>query len=120
MSLVRILRSAGRILHVTLVVVWAAFILLLLVACSAEPLVEEGVHQVPAFEWRVVPQSELQAAYRDYGMYRPFRSKLDGFVGITPDGRWVVYTTAPRVPDDEVATTLGHEVMHLVLGEYHD
>ena len=50
----------------------------------------------------------------------PHKARLEGFVGQTDDGRWVVYSTAPYRVDDQVATTLGHEVMHIVLGEYHD
>lgn len=117
----RFFQATGRIMFALLVMVWTAFIVMVLVACTPEqPLAEKGVHHVPGFEWRIVDRGELQAAYERYGMKTPHKARLEGFVGQTDDGRWVVYSTAPYRVDDQVATTLGHEVMHIVLGEYHD
>ncbi len=45
--------------------------------------------------------------------------QLEGFTGITPDGLHIVYTLPPSTVDDAATCTLGHEVLHVVLGEYH-
>ena len=76
------------------------------------------VHTLPPIEWRIVSEPELRRAYADAGMPLERGQKLHGFVG-TQSGRTVIYTTAPSTVDDQVATTLGHEVMHVALGSYH-
>ncbi|MGV8863290.1 MAG: hypothetical protein ACOH2T_19250 [Pseudomonas sp.] len=77
--------------------------------------------QVPGFEWRVVDQHDMEATYIAYDM--PFKEgdTLFGFQGWTIDGirRPVVYTLAPRYVDDQPTCTLGHEVLHIILGKYH-
>lgn len=47
------------------------------------------------------------------------RDRLHGFAGYADDGTAVVYTLPPQSVDDAVACTLGHEVMHVALGEHH-
>lgn len=66
---------------------------------------------VPAFEWRIRSEADID---------RLHGSPAYGFTGrdrVT--GSAVVYTQQPRHVDDQVACTLGHEVMHLALGSYH-
>ncbi len=98
-------------------------LLLLLTACSG-PSIDNApragdTQQLPPIEWRVVDRAELERAYRAAGMQIPERSELRGFAARLGDGRTVVYTLPPRHVDDDVTTTLGHEVMHVALGEYH-
>lgn len=47
------------------------------------------------------------------------RGRPHGFAGYADDGTAVVYTLPPNRVDDAVTCTLGHEVMHVALGEYH-
>lgn len=97
-------------------------LILLLTACGEKVTnkPEAGaVLQVPAFEWHVVDQKELDTVYKQSGMALESKQKLYGFTGVTKDGRRVVYTTEPQYVDDAVALTLGHEVMHIVMGSYH-
>lgn len=99
-----------------------ALLTVLLAGCAEanrNPVPEPSVVQVPAFEWRVETQAGLEAAYRDFGMPLERRDRLSGFVGQTADGRWVVYTRAPRRVDDGPTLALGHEVLHIVSGDYH-
>lgn len=95
---------------------------LLLAACGERvqnPPQAGTTISVPAFEWRIVDQSSLEQVYTNSGMNLSSDRKLYGFAGKTDKGVFVIYTTAPTTVDDEVTTTLGHEVLHLVLGEYH-
>lgn len=73
---------------------------------------------LPPIEWRVRDREGLEAAYRNSGMPLAERERLHGFAGRDGDTA-VVYTLPPRRVDDAVACTLGHEVMHVALGEYH-
>lgn len=75
--------------------------------------------QVPAFQWRVVDQQELERVWVAGGKQLRDGEVLRGFVGRLPDGTYVVYTKPPKFVDDREVTTLGHEVLHVVIGEYH-
>ena len=75
--------------------------------------------QIPAIEWRVVDRQGLLHAYQSNGMRLEQGQQLEGFAGITADGRHVVYTLTPRTVDDAATCTLGHEVMHVALGDFH-
>lgn len=93
----------------------------LLAACGERiqpPPAAGTVHSLPPIEWRIVDRAELERIYREAGMPLDERQSLRGFVG-TQGGRTVIYTLPPRAVDDDVATTLGHEVMHVALGDYH-
>lgn len=95
--------------------------LLLLTACgeSVQNAPQPGATvQLPDIEWRVRDRAGLEAAYRNSGMTIGAHARLEGFAG-RDGGRAVIYTLPPRYVDDDVACTLGHEVMHVVLGEYH-
>lgn len=99
----------------------ALILILLLTGCGERvtPTPHPGdVHALPLIEWRIVSEPELRRVYADAGMPLERGQKLHGFVG-TQSGRTVIYTTAPRTVDDQIATTLGHEVMHVALGSYH-
>lgn len=75
--------------------------------------------QLPEIEWRVVDRQTLMHAYQANGMQMQAGQKLEGFAGVTADGRNVVYTLPPQTVDDVATCTLGHEVLHVVLGKYH-
>ena len=91
----------------------------LLPGCAEKIDAPADAYAVPAFEWRIRTNEQLRATYANSGMQLRDDQRLHGFVGIAPDGRQVVYTTRPKRVDDAVACTLGHEVMHLALGDYH-
>ena len=101
--------------------------ILLLAACGEKvinPPAAGTIIHVPAFEWHVMEPKDYIRAYENAGMVGPVRADLPegrllGFAGYLEDGTLVVVTPPPRYGDDEVTTTLGHEVLHLVLGEFH-
>lgn len=76
------------------------------------------VVSLPPIEWRVVDRAGLEAVYRNSGQAIPDGGRLHGFAGYR-DGQAVVYTLPPRAVDDAATCTLGHEVMHIALGDYH-
>lgn len=88
-------------------------------ACGERVSAPADEYPVPALEWRIRSSDQLRAIYANSGMRIEDSQRLHGFVGTAPDGRHVIYTTRPRTVDDQVACTLGHEVMHLALGDYH-
>ncbi|MDO5611317.1 MAG: hypothetical protein Q4G62_11200 [Pseudomonadota bacterium] len=96
--------------------------MLALTACSGERIgyaPQPGdVHHLPAIEWRVVDQRELERIYRDSGMTLGDKQKLQGFVG-TRNGQAVIYTLPPTHVDDAATLTLGHEILHVAIGDYH-
>ena len=77
-------------------------------------------HEIPAFEWRIVDREQMLEAYQRAGAAVPDGSKLEGFVAANKEtGKLIVYTPPPVGVDGNVTTTLGHEVMHMALGDYH-
>lgn len=96
---------------------------LLLTACGepvqGAPEAGDSI-QLPPIEWRVRSRDALEHAYRDSGMVIGGNERLHGFAGYSDDGSAVIYTMPPRTVDDSVACTLGHEVMHIALGSYHE
>lgn len=98
---------------------WVGALALLVLALGCERVVpttnpiEIGQRVVvPEFEWRVLSQEVLD---KQCGQH------VYGCVGTNlVTGRKVVYTLPPRYVDDSPTRTLGHEVMHLVYGDYHD
>lgn len=114
-------------LTLTLLVVMGAS----LISCNTqsdptpEPIVPEynkvytpsSIH-IPAFDWYIVSESELQTIYKNSGYTLPANARVSGLTGIV-NGKQVIITTAPKGVDDEVTLTLGHEVMHLAFGKYH-
>lgn len=96
-------------------------VLFLLTACGerVEPQPRPGdVHSLPPIEWRVAGRAELERVYRESGMPLGEHDKLHGFAGYR-DGHAVVYTLPPVRVDDQATCTLGHEIMHIALGDYH-
>lgn len=72
------------------------------------------------FEWRIRDAATLRAQYEAAGMAPGEQDRLYGFAGIdTSTGARVVYTLPPKQVNDDITCTLGHEVMHLALGDYH-
>lgn len=98
------------------------FLVILAAGCGEKVTPEPrpgDVHHLPPMEWRVVDRDTLRAVYQNSGMALTDKDQLQGFVG-TRDGRWVVYTLPPKRVNDTETCTLGHEVMHVALGDYHD
>lgn len=92
-----------------------------LTACGEKikPQPEEGSeYAIPAFTWHVEDMQQLRHVYASSGEHIEAGDRLHGFVGTRGEGV-VVYTLPPKTVDDSVACTLGHEVMHLALGNYH-
>lgn len=77
------------------------------------------VYTVPAFEYHIVTRKELRRIYEASGG-KTGGGDIMGFTGRTPDGKIVVFTSPPRIVNDEQTCTLGHEVQHLIWGAYHD
>lgn len=77
-----------------------------------------AVVQLPPIEWRVVDRAGLEAVYRNSGQALHDGDRLHGFAGYR-DGQAVVYTLPPRTVDDAATCTLGHEILHIALGDYH-
>lgn len=94
--------------------------LLLLTGCGEriDPAPEPGDVHALAIEWRIVSRPELERVYRESGMPLGERDRLHGFAGFDGDEA-VVYTLPPVRVDDQATCTLGHEVMHIALGGYH-
>lgn len=95
---------------------------LFLVGCSGgniTPPPQAGdTHAIPPFEWRIKSEEEMTRIYSNSGEHLRTDERLDGFVG-KEGNKWVVYTTPPHRVDDRATCTLGHEVMHIALGDYH-
>lgn len=102
-----------------------------LVSCNTqsppplEPVVPEynkvytpsSIH-IPTFDWYIVSEEDLQTIYKNSGYDLPSNNRVTGLTGMVK-GKQVIITTAPKGVDDEVTLTLGHEVMHLAFGKYH-
>ena len=99
-----------------------ALMALLMVGCKekVEPVVQPGtVIPLPPIEWHVVTKEELVRIYTENGgMVVAEGMSLKGFAATQGD-RVMVFTTVPVHVDDDVTLTLGHEIMHIALGEYH-
>jgi len=87
---------------------------------SIDPAPQPGqVYQLPAIEWHVVDRDELRRVYAGAGMPLAEGDKLHGFAGVDEAGRPVIYTLPPARVDDAATLTLGHELLHVALGRYH-
>lgn len=96
---------------------------LLLSACDGREPIKAApkagdVYRVAEFDWHVVSERELRQLYTDNDMPLKDGEQIQGFIG-NQGGRVVIYTTPPKRVDDAATTTLGHEVMHAALGNYH-
>lgn len=74
--------------------------------------------QLPEIEWRIVNRGELERIYRIAGKRLEPNQKLYGF-SARQGGKAIIYTLPPRKVDDDPTLILGHEVLHVALGEYH-
>lgn len=73
---------------------------------------------IPSFDWYIMSKAELRAVYERSDMEVPPGAELHGFTGIH-NGKRVVITAPPATVDDDATLTLGHEVMHIAFGDYH-
>ena len=96
-------------------------LLLALAACQPEiePAPQAGERHQISVVWRVVDRPTLEATYREAGRELGERDRLEGFAGLLPDGRHVIYTLPPQRVDDSATCTLGHEILHITHGDYH-
>ena len=97
---------------------------LLFVGCSKQPdpvFPKAGESRgVPAFTWVVLNEKDLQAMYLASGGTLPEGSKLTGFTAQDrATGAQYVYTLPVENVDDERTLVVGHEVLHIILGNYH-
>lgn len=74
---------------------------------------------VQQFEWRVINRAQMVELHRLNGIEVADGKMPVGMQGYK-DGKAIIYTLPPKTVDDDVATTLGHEVMHIAMGKYHD
>ena len=75
---------------------------------------------VPSFEWHVVDSETMRLLFEKSGEPVVDGRRHHGIVGTSMDGKRVVVVTLPPVRvDDDATLTLGHEVLHIALGEYH-
>lgn len=74
---------------------------------------------VDAFTWRVRSPEQINAEYRAAGKDPGPGNAVAGYIG-TLNGATIITTQPPRHVDDSIACTLGHEVMHAALGDYHE
>lgn len=101
---------------------WLILLTLALTACGEKvtPEVKPGeTFYLPPVEWRVVNEAQMVKAYGDAGKAIPPGHKLEGFIGHHTDGTVIVYTLPPKTVNDTATCTLGHEIMHEALGDYH-
>ena len=112
-------------IETTAIVLLLTFVILTVVSCT--PTQKQGVfpkegttHEVPAFTWKVVSQKEMEQIYTALEGPIPAGGKLSGFV-VTDKitGAQTVYTTPIRKVDDDATLVFGHEVLHIILGDYH-
>lgn len=83
-------------------------------------MVQPGtVIHLPPIEWHVLSEEDMVRVYTEQGgMTISEGQALDGFAASQGD-RIMVFTRPPRYVDDQVTLVLGHEIMHVALGEYH-
>ena len=74
---------------------------------------------VQQFEWRVINRAQMVELHRLNGIHLKPNEVPLGMQGYK-DGKAIIYTLPPKTVDDDVATTLGHEVMHIAMGKYHE
>lgn len=102
---------------------WMAVLSLVLAGCNGQSIADApapgATVNVPAVEWRVVDRATLESVYLNSGKSVAEGARLEGFAGVTAEGRAVIYTLPPRAVDDDATCTLGHEFMHVALGNYH-
>lgn len=76
--------------------------------------------EVPAFTWVILDEEDLQATYLAFGGSLPEGGKLTGFAAQNQaTGAQYVYTLPIKNVDDEQTLVFGHEVLHIILGDYH-
>lgn len=97
---------------------------LVLFGCAKQPdpvFPQAGeIHEVPSFTWVILNEKVLRDTYLAYGGTLPKDGKLTGFTArdrVT--GAHYVYSLPVRNVDDEGTLVLGHEVLHIILGDYH-
>ena len=100
-----------------------------LAACSEkEPVVPVTnstaagtVIALPAVDWYIVDEQKMRDIYVNSGVPLEETSRLYGFAAVDPaTGKNVIVTPPPKYVDDEVTCTVGHEMMHVAFGAYHE
>lgn len=95
-----------------------------LAACGGkkiQPQPQVGEVHFLNVEWQIVDRAELERAYTNLvGKKLEPGQKIVGFAAKTQDGRDVIVTLPPRYVDDTATCTLGHEILHVTHGSYHE
>ena len=106
----------------TLVITLLVF---LLVGCeSGEPVknapkVGDQI-ELPPIVWKIRTEKQMAEIREDSLGPTNHKVRVLGLAGVNQDtGRVEVITGVPRYVDDQVACTLGHEIMHVALGDFH-
>lgn len=99
----------------------AAAVALLLAGCAEPvqnaPKVGDDI-RVEGFTWRVRSAEQIAAEYAGAGKDPGPGLAVDAYIGRL-NGETIITTKPPRTVDDGIACSLGHEVMHAALGDYH-
>lgn len=95
--------------------------LCVLAACKQpEMTIPPGQQTIPNTVWIPTPERELNHIYNTRTDRKlPPGAQLHGFTGRLPDGTYVIYSPMPKRVDDQATCTLGHEVLHVLYGQYH-
>ena len=100
-------------------------LLVLMVGCdSGEPVKNApkmGDHiELPPIVWKIRTEKQMTEIRENSLGPTNHKVRVLGLVGVNQDtGRVEVITGVPRYVDDQVACTLGHEIMHVALGDFH-
>ncbi len=77
-------------------------------------------YELPPITWYVVDKETLASEYQRFGMEIPEGHEIRGFVGTRhSDGKQVIYSLPPKYVNDESTRDLGHELLHIAIGDYH-
>ena len=106
-------------------IIATVFLLTLLVGCDSREPVKNAPKlgdqiELPPIVWKI--RTEKQMAEIRENSLGPTNRKVRvlGLTGVNQDtGRVEVITEVPRYVDDQIACTLGHEIMHVALGDFH-
>lgn len=74
---------------------------------------------VQEFEWRIINEAQMRELHAINNI-KVAEGKVPVGIQGYKDGKAIIYTLPPKSVDDDVALTLGHEVMHIAMGKYHD
>lgn len=114
-------------LHLLLAGILGAAIGGILVSCTQQPAtslnipVEKQHHIYDNITWYPTPISNMPSEYQRIMKHPvPNGKRLGGFTAQYPDGHYEIYSPLPKTLDDGPTCVLGHEMLHVMYGSYHD